>query len=678
MTVGLAFGQALTHGPVVGGVTDSKASVFVRTDQAANIRLRYGTDPSLNAYQLSETFQTSASDDFTKVIPLNGLSPEATFYINVIVNGVPQLTGPSYPSFATFPPSGSSRNFKFAVLTDFTNTKNLTHAVQTFATVAAQNPAFTFIGGDFDHRGPRTLADKRQMFKDLYDTSTPFMSDFVPLILRNTPIIHQWDDHDAGLNNLDKTYPDWNLSQQTFEEYVPSYPLPLVTPGIWQKFSYAQVDCFVLDCRSQRDPETDTDDFSKSMLDGNNLGATGELQWLKDGLLASTARWKIIFTSVIANPTTKVPDGWGGYQTEWNALRNFINRNGIQGVVLLSGDLHLGAIDNGVQAGFPEMCVVQPNGNGNCPTADYGTWSEGYFIGCTGYGLVRILTNPDRLILEVVDEFGNVQLSHTVSGDSPTATDLRVTVTDGKAAAAAGEKDTYTVVVANGGPRDVRGAIVADSFPANFTGVTFTATQSGGASGFSATGVGNINDTVTMAAGSSITYNATGKLSSSATGTLSNSASVTAPGGMSDSNPANNQATDSDTIKLQADLKVTVNDGKTAAIAGQSDTYTIVVSNAGPSDARGAAVNDSFPAEFTNVTFTATSTTGASGFAVSGSGNINDTVAMPSGSKITYKAKGTIPPSATGTISETATVSAPSAISDPNLANNSVTDTDSL
>src|SRR4030095_2934365 len=154
---------------------------------------------------------------------------------------------------------------------------------------------------------------KRIMFHDLYDSNAPFMSDFVPLILRQFPIIHQWDDHDSGLNNLDKNYPNWNLTQQAFQENIPTYTLPSVSPGIWQKFSYAQVDCFVLDCRSQRDPENDPDDANKSMLDGNNLGATGELRWLENGLLSSTAVWKIIFSSVVTNTSTKFPDAWGGY-----------------------------------------------------------------------------------------------------------------------------------------------------------------------------------------------------------------------------------------------------------------------------------------------------------------------------------------------------------------------------
>jgi alkaline phosphatase D len=422
MTAGVALGQALTHGPVVGGVTATTAKVFVRTSQPTSVRLLYSTDPNLGNPTPSPTFQTTMRRDLTKIIPLNGLASETPYYMNVVVNDVAQFAAPPYPSFKTFPLSGTSRTFNFVVLTDFFNTYELTQNLQTFASAAATSPVFAFIGGDFDHRNPQTSTDKRQMFKDLYNVATPHMEDFVNLILRKTPIMHQWDDHDSGLNNLDKTYPYWNVNQQVFQEYVPSYPLPSVTPaGIWQKFSYAQADCFVLDCRSQRDVATDPDDANKSMLDGNNLGATGELQWLENGLLTSTARWKIIFTSVITNPSTKENDAWGAYQTEWNALRDFINTNNIQGVVSIAGDLHLGAIDNGTQSGFPEISVAKPNSEQppppvtQCASARVGIWSEGYYNDtCSGFGLVTILENPDRLILQVADEFGAIKISYTV------------------------------------------------------------------------------------------------------------------------------------------------------------------------------------------------------------------------------------------------------------------------
>jgi hypothetical protein len=260
------------------------------------------------------------------------------------------------------------------------------------------------------------------MFKDLYNPLTRNMSDFVTQILRKFPIAHQWDDHDAGVNNADRTYTGWGIAQQVFQEYVPTYPLPAVSPGIWQKFSYAQAECFILDCRSQRDSEKRPDDQDKSMLDGNAYGATGELQWFENGLLNSTATWKVIFSSVPTNTTTKYPDGWAGYQTEWNELRDFVTANQIKNVVFITGDLHLAAIDDGTISGFPEMCVPQPNaakrgGAGErCSTAPEGNWSEGYYEGdCSGYARVTILQNPDRLVLETVDEFGVTHLSYTVT-----------------------------------------------------------------------------------------------------------------------------------------------------------------------------------------------------------------------------------------------------------------------
>src|SRR5439155_1287369 len=98
------------------------------------------------------------------------------------------------------------------------------------------------------------------------------------------------------------------------------------------------------------------------------------------------------------------------------------------------------------------------------------------------------------------------------------------------------------------GPSNVTGAAVTDNFPALFTGVTFTAAQTGQALGFTASGTGNINDTVTMPANSVITYTATGMISSSATGTLSDTETVTAPTGVTDPNLNNNSATDTDAL----------------------------------------------------------------------------------------------------------------------------------
>src|SRR5262249_17347460 len=68
------------------------------------------------------------------------------------------------------------------------------------------------------------------------------------------------------------------------------------------------------------------------------------------------------------------------------------------------------------------------------------------------------------------------------AAETPTA-DLSVTLTDGVTTVNAGTSVAYTIVVTNNGPGNANGAAVSDIFPAVLTGVSFTATQTGSASG---------------------------------------------------------------------------------------------------------------------------------------------------------------------------------------------------
>src|SRR5206468_1803671 len=99
------------------------------------------------------------------------------------------------------------------------------------------------------------------------------------------------------------------------------------------------------------------------------------------------------------------------------------------------------------------------------------------------------------------------------------------------------------IVVSNSGPSTVSGATVSDLFPGVFTTDTYTSTVSGAASGNTASGSGNIADTVTLASGSTITYVVTGTVAPTATGSLSNTATVSASSGFTDGNTANNSST---------------------------------------------------------------------------------------------------------------------------------------
>lgn len=129
---------------------------------------------------------------------------------------------------------------------------------------------------------------------------------------------------------------------------------------------------------------------------------------------------------------------------------------------------------------------------------------------------------------------------------SPKIADLAITITDGVVTAIPGEAVTYTITATNSGPSNVSGATVSCTFPDALTNVTWRASVAGGP--LTDPVSGNINDTVNLPAGASVTYTVMASISSSASGTLSTTATVSPPAGVTDLTPGNNLATDTDTL----------------------------------------------------------------------------------------------------------------------------------
>jgi uncharacterized repeat protein (TIGR01451 family) len=277
----------------------------------------------------------------------------------------------------------------------------------------------------------------------------------------------------------------------------------------------------------------------------------------------------------------------------------------------------------------------------------------------------------------ITDDLDAIDVPGAAPPPGPQA-NLGITKTDGLTSVAPGGTVPYTIVVSNAGPSNVTGASVADTFPAGFTlSGNWTCTASAGSSCGAASGTGNIGTTVSLLSGGSATFGATG--TAGASGTLTNTATVTAPAGVTDPTPGNNSATDTTTITStpQANLGITKTDGLTSVAPGGTVPYTIVVSNAGPSNVTGASVADTFPAGFTlSGNWTCTASAGSSCGAASGTGNIGTTVSLLSGGSATFSATGTA--GASGTLTNTATVTAPAGVTDPTPGNNSATDTTTI
>src|SRR5438445_1771151 len=170
-----------------------------------------------------------------------------------------------------------------------------------------------------------------------------------------------------------------------------------------------------------------------------------------------------------------------------------------------------------------------------------------------------------------IQRFTDLTNTHSLPAAPPTCTDI-----------------TYTVTVTNNGPSASSGGTVTDTLPA---GTTFA----GASSGCSQTAPKVVTCTFsTLAAGASLTFSIGAHIAPTTTGTLTNTATVTATNAGEDTNGANNIATAMTTVQRFADLAITKT-GPGAATAGTDITYTVTVTNNGPSTSRGGTGTATLP-----------------------------------------------------------------------------------
>jgi phosphodiesterase/alkaline phosphatase D-like protein len=261
-----------------------------------------------------------------------------------------------------------------------------------------------------------------------------------------------------------------------YKENMPTYPLANESRGIYHSFTFGNAEFFMLDLRSQRSPNMEV--FRKNpssgkweyrVPEGHSIMAMptapgsgpSELAWLLDGLKSSKAKWKFLVSSVpfnkaqalaislgillqdsVANNIPGIPPGtpalfaalefsdkWVGFPADIDTILNTIRRNGISNVIVLSGDSHTAAMDDGANAGLPEIMAGGldiENSKMVAGLAQFGfnIWNRG------GQGLTTSLFNnafgkvtvfgADSVLLQLIDEEGTVFASHTIS-DPPSS-----------------------------------------------------------------------------------------------------------------------------------------------------------------------------------------------------------------------------------------------------------------
>lgn len=126
-----------------------------------------------------------------------------------------------------------------------------------------------------------------------------------------------------------------------------------------------------------------------------------------------------------------------------------------------------------------------------------------------------------------------------------------------------------------------------------------------------------------------------------------------------------------------ADISVTLSDGLTTVMAGQSVRYTLVVNNVGINGLAGVLVTTALSSNLNQVTWTCRATTGSQ-CTSNGFGELNDTIDISSRGSVSYRIDAVVSPTATGSVSVSVSAATPAGYVDLTPDNNRATDTDTV
>ena len=326
-----SFDIKLLHGPMLGRVTGTSASFWVRTAESVEVQVLASSKADLSAPVTSSIVRTGELSDYTAIIKVEGLNPNSTYYYLVLVDGEPATEAGSL-LFVTSPPADFTGQIKIAF---GGGAGYVPENERMWSTITSNAPqAFLFMGDNVyinipDHpNGVHRYTYYRRQ-------SQP---EFRKLVA-STAAYAIWDDHDASTDDV------W-MGPYTDK---PSWKMPLLDvfrtnwinprygsdeyPATWHSFSIGDVEVFMLDGRFYR-----TNPFAQ---DPTMLGPD-QLAWLVDALKNSTATFKVIASPVPWSYATKTDakDMWNGFHNERDAIFGSIAENKVDGVILLSADRH--------------------------------------------------------------------------------------------------------------------------------------------------------------------------------------------------------------------------------------------------------------------------------------------------------------------------------------------------
>ena len=355
------------------------------------ITYQVSTNPSIEPLTTEGTATTNSNQDYTIKVDVRNLQPNTIYYYRFLYQNIPSDVGRT----KTAPLPTDDVDFKFALVSCqhlqngyFSAYRHLANISEVLDFIVHTGDSIYEYSREFNdsptkqdyyrpiHQPPHeclNLEDYRQRYRQY------LLEPELQLINKKLPWYYTWDDHEiadnasltGSQNHNPRIHGSWRLrfeaAKRAWFEYHPVRNSRIERTAIYGKNGTFHI----LDERSYRDEQIHKFSFRKFFHKKTILGSF-QKQTLKNNLLVSSSStpsaWQFIVSPVVfselsitpplpisalLNPLSTIlsagytinPDQWDGYHAERKELKRYIKKNGIDNVVVLSGDIHCSMVN---------------------------------------------------------------------------------------------------------------------------------------------------------------------------------------------------------------------------------------------------------------------------------------------------------------------------------------------
>jgi alkaline phosphatase D len=217
-----------------------------------------------------------------------------------------------------------------------------------------------------------------------------------------TPVIGIWDDHDYGVNDGDKNYPQKEAAQSLMMDFLDVHPESefRTQKGAYQSYVFGEpgkkIKFILLDGRYFRD-ELQKNTGGKTRYlpneDGDILGEA-QWQWLRAELEKNEAQIHIIACGIQFIPEEQIFEKWANFPSARQRFFELIGQTNPNNILLLSGDRHIteysAKVIEGLSYPLPELTCSALNNAYTGFTGEANAYRIGNVVSERNFGLLRI------------------------------------------------------------------------------------------------------------------------------------------------------------------------------------------------------------------------------------------------------------------------------------------------